>query len=85
MKKVVIYTGPLCAHCEWAKALLKKKNVDFIEYNIGEDSAKREEMLKKSNGARTVPQIFIGTHHIGGNLELQALEREGKLDNLLKN
>ena len=85
MKKVVIYTGPLCAHCEWAKALLKKKNVDFIDYNVGEDSTKREEMLKKSNGARTVPQIFIGTHHIGGNLELQALEREGKLDNLLKN
>ena len=85
MKKVVIYTGPLCAHCEWAKALLNKKNVDFIEYNVGEDSAKREEMLKKSHGARTVPQIFIGTHHIGGNLELQALEREGKLDNLLKN
>ena len=58
MKKVVIYTGPLCAHCEWAKALLNKKNVDFIEYNVGEDSTKREEMLKKSNGARTVPQIF---------------------------
>jgi len=85
MKKVVIYTGPLCAHCEWAKALLNKKNVDFIEYNVGEDSTKREEMLKKSNGARTVPQIFIGSHHVGGNLELQALEHEGKLDNLLKN
>ena len=85
MKKVVIYTGPLCPHCKWAKALLNKKNVDFIEYNVGEDSANRDEMLKKSNGARTIPQIFIGSHHVGGNLELQALEHEGKLDNLLKN
>ena len=85
MKKVLIYTGPRCAHCDWAKALLNKKNVDFVEYNVGEDSAKREEMLKKSNGARTVPQIFIGTHHVGGNSELQTLEHEGKLDNLLKN
>ena len=85
MKKVVIYTGPFCAHCKWAKELLNKKNVKFVEYDIGQDSSKMEEMLKKSNGTRTVPQIFIGDHHVGGNLELQALEREGKLDNLLKN
>ena len=85
MKKVIIYTGQRCAHCDWAKELLNKKNVSFTEYNIAKDQSKIEEMLKKSNGARTVPQIFIGTHHIGGNLELQALEREGKLDNLLKN
>ena len=85
MKKVVIYTGPFCAHCEWAKELLNKKNVKFVEYDIAQDSSKMEEMLKKSNGARSVPQIFIGPHHVGGNLELQALEHEGKLDNLLKN
>ena len=85
MKKVVIYTGPFCAHCDWAKALLNKKKINFVEYNVGENPTKREEMFKKSNGTRTVPQIFIGDHHIGGNLELQALEREGKLDNLLKN
>jgi len=83
MKKVIIYTGPRCAHCDWAVALLNKKKVNFVEFNIGEDSQKREEMLRKSNGARTVPQIFIGEHHIGGNLELQALEREGKLNSLL--
>ena len=83
MKKVVIYTGPRCAHCDWAVALLNKKKVNFVEFNIGEDSQKREEMLRKSNGARTVPQIFIGEHHIGGNLELQTLEREGKLNSLL--
>ena len=85
MKKVVIYTGDLCIHCNWAIELLNRKNIEFTEYNIAKDSIKREEMLKKSNGMRTVPQIFIGEHHVGGNLELQALEREGKLDNLLKN
>ena len=85
MKKVVIYTGPFCAHCNWAKALLNKKKINFVEYNVGENPTKREEMFKKSNGTRTVPQIFIGDHHVGGNLELQTLEREGKLDNLLKN
>ena len=83
MKKVVIYTGIRCAHCDWAVALLNKKNVNFVEYNINEDSTKRDEMLKKSNGARTVPQIFIDDYHVGGNKELQTLNREGKLNSLL--
>ena len=83
MKKVIIYTGDLCIHCDWAIDLLKRKNIDFIEYNIAKDVSKREEMLKKSNGARTVPQIFIGEHHVGGNVELQKLNREGKLDSLV--
>ena len=85
MKKVVIYTGQQCAHCDWAIALLNKKNIEFTEYNIAIDIKKREEMLKKSNGARTVPQIFIGEKPVGGNDVLQALEKEGNLDNLLKN
>ena len=84
MKKIIIYTSLRCAHCEWAKELLNKKKIEFIEYNISKDSSKIEEMQKKTNGARTVPQIFIGDYHVGGNLELQALERENKLDNLLK-
>ena len=83
MKKVVIYTGDLCIHCNWAIELLNRKNIEFTEYNIAKDSIKREEMLKKSNGMRTVPQIFIGEHHVGGNIELQALEKEGKLNLLL--
>jgi len=83
MKKVVIYTGDLCVHCDWAIDLLNRKNIKFTEYNVAKDSSKREEMLKKSNGARTVPQIFIGENHVGGNVELQALEREGKLNSLL--
>ena len=85
MKKVVIYTGDLCIHCDWAIELLNRKNIEFTEYNVAKDITKREEMLKKSNGSRTVPQIFIGDKHVGGNDELQALEKEGNLDNLLKN
>ena len=85
MKKVIIYTSDLCIHCNWAIELLNRKNIKFTEYNIAKDFVKREEMLKKSNGMRTVPQIFIGEYHVGGNLELQKLEREGKLNNLLKN
>ena len=85
MKKVVIYTGDLCVHCNWAIDLLNRKNIQFTEYNIAKDAAKREEMLKKSNGAKTVPQIFIGEYHVGGNDELQTLENNGKLDNLLRN
>ena len=83
MKKVVIYTGDLCIHCDWAMELLNRKNIKFTEYNIAKDTMKREEMFKKSNGAKTVPQIFIGEHYVGGNVELQTLEKEGKLNSLL--
>ena len=83
MKKVVIYTSQYCAHCDWAIELLNKKKIEFTEYNIAKDASKREEMFKKSNGAKTIPQIFIGEHHVGGNAELQSLERKGKLDSLL--
>ena len=83
MKKVIIYTGNRCVHCDWAIDLLQSKKVKFTEYNIAYDSEKREEMFKKSNGARTVPQIFIDDYHVGGNRELQALNREGKLNSLL--
>ena len=83
MKKVVIYTGDLCIHCAWAIDLLNRKNVEFTEYNVAQDEAKREEMLKKANGAKTVPQIFVGDHHLGGNAELQTLEKEGRLNSLL--
>ena len=85
MKKVIIYTGDLCIHCNWAIELLNRKSIEFTEYNVANDAAKREEMFKKSNGAKTVPQIFIGEHHVGGNVELQALDRAGKLKTLLEN
>ena len=84
MKKVIIYTGDLCIHCDWAIDLLNRKKIEFTEYNIAKDSSKRDEMFKKSNGAKTIPQIFIGEHHVGGNDELQTLEKNGKLDTLLR-
>ncbi len=83
MKNVEIYTGPLCAFCDRAKALLNKKRVSFKEINLASDPNKMDEMIKKTNGMRTIPQIFIDGHHIGGNDKLQALENEGKLNSLL--
>jgi len=83
MKNVEIYTGPLCAFCDFAKALLDRKGISYKEIFIGDDTNKMEEMIKKSNGMRTVPQIFIDGQHIGGNDKLQALEREGKLNSIL--
>ena len=83
MKNVEIYTGPVCIFCDWAKALLEKKGVPFKEIYIGDDQKKMEEMIKKANGLRTVPQIFIDGQHIGGNDKLQALERKGKLNSIL--
>ena len=83
MKNVEIYTGPLCIFCDRAKALLNKKGVSFKEINLASDPNKMNEMIKKSNGMRTVPQIFIGGQHIGGNDKLHALEREGKLNSIL--
>ena len=83
MKEVVIYTGDLCIHCDWARELLNRKKIKFTEYNVAQDTSKKEEMFSKSNGSKTVPQIFIGEQHVGGNIELQALEKEGKLNSLL--
>ncbi len=83
MKKVIIYTGALCIHCKWAKELLNKKKVPFEEIYIADKPEKMSEMINKSNGKRTVPQIFIGDMHVGGNRELQSLEKEGKLDSIL--
>ena len=83
MKKVVIYTGPMCNYCSAAKHLLNKKKINYEEIDIGYDDEKREEMLKKSNGAKTIPQIFIEEKHVGGYVELKALENKGELDSLL--
>jgi glutaredoxin 3 len=82
-KKVLIYTGPSCPYCIAAKTLLKNKKVTFEEINLGEQPDKMNEMLQKSGGRRTVPQIFIGETHVGGSDELHALEKAGKLNSLL--
>jgi|TARA_B110000967_G_C18682864_1_gene459018 glutaredoxin 3 len=84
MKKVTIYSGDPCPFCAAAKALLKTKDVEIEEFDIWKDPAKAKEMLQKTNGARSIPQIFIGNHYIGGNDQLQAANRDGKLDELLK-
>jgi len=83
MKNVIVYMGPMCGYCDAAKRLLNKKNIPYKEINIAIDEGKMEEMLKKSNGAKTIPQIFIEDFHVGGYDELRTLETKGKLDNLL--
>ena len=84
MKNVTVYMGPRCNFCEAAKRLLNRNNIPYNEINIALDESKREEMLKKSNGKRTIPQIFFNELHIGGYEELRALEKKGELDNLIK-
>ncbi len=84
MAKVEIYSGDYCPYCMRAKSLLKKKGVDFIEYNVQKEPARREEMQQRAPGARTIPQIFIDDRHIGGCDDLYALDRKGELDPLLK-
>lgn len=83
MQPVTLYTKPLCPYCIRATQLLKKKGVEFTDIPAAFDKEKREEMLQRSNGARTYPQIFIGDTHVGGCDEMMALERDGKLDALL--
>ncbi len=83
MAKVEIYTSTFCGFCVAAKRLLKEKGVAYEETNIGMNSAKRAEMMRRAGGGHTVPQIFIDGQHIGGCDDLYDLERAGKLDRLL--
>lgn len=83
MAKVSIYTREFCPYCTRALQLLKKKGVAFTEIKAGMDARKKEEMVKRSNGARTFPQIFIGDNHIGGCDDMMALEQRGALDAML--
>ena len=84
MANIEIYTKAFCPYCSRAKALLDQKGADYAEYDITMDQAKRAEMIDRSGGGSTVPQIFIDDRHIGGSDEMAALEREGKLDPLLQ-
>ncbi|MBO9395231.1 glutaredoxin 3 [Shimia sp. R9_1] len=83
MQPVEIYTSPLCGYCHAAKRLLKQKNVNFKEIDVLTSPGRKQEMITRANGGRTVPQIFIGETHVGGCDDLMALERAGKLDPLL--
>jgi len=82
-KKVEIYTWTYCPFCIRAKALLDKKGVDYEDYVIDGDENARAVMAERSNGKRSLPQIFISDRHIGGCDDLHALERKGELDSLL--
>ena len=84
MQPVEIYTSPLCGYCHAAKRLLGAKGVSYTEIDISRDPDQRSVMVSRAGGARTVPQIFIGTTHVGGCDELHALDRRGQLDALLK-
>ena len=85
MKKITMYTGPLCNYCEAAKRLLTRNNVPYNEIDISKVDGAMDEMIKKANGKRTIPQIFFDDQHIGGYDEVRALEKENKLQDLLKN
>ncbi|MCH7724275.1 MAG: glutaredoxin 3 [Bacteroidetes bacterium] len=76
MVKVEIYTSEICPYCIRAKSLLSSKNVEIIEYRIDTDENERTKMLERTNGARSVPQIFIDDVHVGNSDDLHALERE---------
>ena len=84
MKKITMYTGPLCNFCEAAKRLFSRNNLKYQEIDISSKEGLRDEMIKKANGKRTIPQIFINEDHIGGYQELRELEKKGELLNKVK-
>ena len=80
---VVIYTKPGCPYCSAALSLLARKGADFTEIVASSDPARKAEMIEKSGGRATFPQIFIGGKHVGGSDDVHALDRRGQLDALL--
>ena len=84
MKTITIYTSPLCGFCDAAKKLLARNNAEYKEINIATVDGAMDEMIAKANGKRTIPQIFFDEQHIGGYDDVRALEKENKLQDLLK-
>jgi glutaredoxin 3 len=83
MSQIEIYTTRYCPYCHAAKRLLSSKGVEFTEIDVSGDPKGRSDMVARANGRMTVPQIFIGTTHVGGCDDLYALEEAGQLDPLL--
>lgn len=81
--KVEIYTRDYCGYCTRAKALLASKGVAFTEYAAGEDPERRREMIQRSQGGSTYPQVFINDRHVGGSDDIYDLDRAGRLEPLL--
>ncbi|MDT8375169.1 MAG: glutaredoxin 3 [Mariprofundaceae bacterium] len=85
MATIELYSGAHCPYCVRAKSLLKQRGMDFVEYDVRAEPEKREEMLQRSNGARTIPQIFINGRHVGGCDDLYALDKKGELEKWVAN
>ncbi len=83
MAEVVIYSSAFCPYCQWAKKLLDNKQVSYNEIRIDQVEGAQNEMLSKSQGSMSVPQIFIGDNHIGGYTDMLELDKKGSLDTLL--
>jgi glutaredoxin 3 len=83
MTEVEIYSSAFCAYCDQAKALLERKGVAFTEIDVSMNAEKAREMIERTGGRRSVPQIFVGGKYVGDFQTLYALDREGKLDELL--
>jgi glutaredoxin 3 len=81
--RVEIYTREYCGYCTRAKALLASKGVHFKEYHAGDDPALRREMIQRSEGGATYPQVLINGRPVGGSDEIHDLDAEGQLDRLL--
>ena len=79
MKNITVYSGPLCNFCDAAKRLLSRNNLNYNEIDISTKEGLRDEMTKRANGRRTIPQIFFDDYHVGGYQELRELEKTGKL------
>ena len=84
MPPVEIYTTRFCPYCVAAKALLTRKGIPFTEIDVSGDWELRQKMVDRAHGRMTVPQIFIGSVHVGGSDELHALEAAKKLESLLE-
>jgi glutaredoxin 3 len=82
--KVQIYASMFCGYCHKAKRLLKGKGIDFQEIDVTMDAVKRQEMIQRSGGRTSVPQVFVNDRHIGDCNEIYALEAEGRLTALLQ-
>ena len=84
MKNITVYSGPMCNFCDAAKRLLSRNNLKYNEIDISTKEGLRDEMTKRANGRRTIPQIFFDDYHVGGYQELRELEKTGKLLSFLE-
>ncbi len=83
MASVELYTTAICPYCVAAKQLLKQRGLEYSETRVDTDPARRDEMLSRSGGRRSVPQIFINGVHIGGFDDLVVADRSGRLAEIL--